>query len=139
MSVFDNKYPQKIMVIMTPETHKLLQEKFPFLTILTYLNTEYIGIIQNSDSQFVSLYILEPTLPNAVKREFLLCGETWWWESNRTIPINLFLREKFKPFKQYLKTFAKKEVNIVEGPSINVMDLINKKLKRRTIQLVKIP
>jgi len=127
------------MVIMTPETHKLLQEKFPFLTILTYLNTEYIGIIQNSDSQFVSLYILEPTLPNAVKREFLLCGETWWWESNRTIPINLFLREKFKPFKQYLKTFAKKEVNIVEGPSINVMDLINKKLKRRTIQLVKIP
>jgi hypothetical protein len=122
---------------MTPETHKLLQEKFPFLTIITYLNAEYIGIMQNADNQFVSIYILEPTLPQRVKKDFLSCGETWWWESNRTIPINLFLRERFKPFKKYLKTFAKKEVTIIEGPTVNVMDLINKKLKRRTIQLVK--
>jgi len=122
---------------MTPETHKLLQEKFPFLTIITYLNTEYIGIMQNSDAQFVSVYVLDPSFTQDMKREFLLCGETWWWESNRTIPINLFLRDRFKPFKPWLKTFARKETTIIEGPSVNVMDLINRKLKRRTIQLVK--
>ena len=124
---------------MTPETHKLLQEKFPFLTIVSYLNQEYIGIMQNGDSQFVSMYILEPTCTQEEKQRFLFCGETWWWESNRTIPINLFLKDKFKPFSRYLKTFAKKDVKIIEGPTINLMDLINKKLKRRTIHLVKQP
>ena len=124
---------------MTPEIHKVLQEKFPFLTIISYLNQEYIGIMQNGDAQFVSMYILEPTCTQQEKQRFLLCGETWWWESNRTIPINLFLKDKFKPFRKYLKTFAKKDVKIIEGPSINLMDLINKKLKRRTIHLVKKP
>ena len=122
---------------MTPDTHKLLQEKFPFLTIIRYLSNEYIGIVQNSDPSFVSIYVLDPGLTQAMKKEFLLCGETWWWESNRMVPINLFLRERFKPFKPYLKTFARKETVVVEGPMVNMMDMVNRKLKRRTIQLVK--
>lgn len=122
---------------MNPETHKLLQEKFPFLTIVTYLKTEYIGIMQNSDNSFISIYILDGSFTNQMKKEFLQCGETWWWESNRLVPINLFLRERFKIFKPWLRTFARKEAIIVEGPTVNMMDLINKKLKRRTIQVVK--
>ena len=122
---------------MTPETHKLLQEKFPFLTIIRYLNSEYIGIVQNSDANFVSIYVLDPGLTQVMKKEFLHCGETWWWESNRMVPINLFLRERFKPFKPYLKTFARKETVLIEGPMVNMMDMVNRKLKRRTIQLVK--
>jgi hypothetical protein len=124
---------------MTPETRKLLQEKFPFLTIVSYLGIEHIGIMQNSDNSFISIYVLDANSPQEMKKEFLQCGETWWWESNRTIPINLFLRDRFKPFKPWLKTFARKETNIVVGPSINMMDLINRRLKKRTIQLVKTP
>lgn len=124
---------------MTPETHELLQEKFPFLTIVSYLNTEYIGIMQNSDANFVSIYILDGSFTQDMKKEFLQCGETWWWESNRTVPINLFLRDRFKSFKPWLRTFARKETTIVVGPSINMLDLINRKLKKRTIQLVKSP
>jgi len=123
---------------MTPETHKLLQEKFPFLTIVKYINTEYIGIMQNIDAQFVSIYVLDPNFTTEDKKDFLLCGDTWWWESNRSIPINLFLRERFKRYKSCLKTFARKETTIIEGPTVNMMNLINKKLKRRTIQLVKL-
>ena len=126
-----------VWYIMTPETHKLLQEKFPFLTIVSYLNTEYIGRMQNSDSSFVSSYILDANFTQQMKKEFLQCGETWWWESNRSIPINLFIRDRFKIFKPWLRTFAKKETVIIEGPSINMMDLINRRLKKRTIQLVK--
>jgi hypothetical protein len=125
------------MTIITPETHKLLQEKFPFLTIITHLNQQYIGIIQNSDNHFVSMYVLDPGFNTEMKMKFLNCGETWWWESNRSIPINLFLRTEFKIFKPWLKTFAKKETTIVEGPVVNMMDLINRKLKRRTIQFIK--
>jgi hypothetical protein len=122
---------------MTPEIHKKLQENYPFLTIVSYLDNEYIGIMQHADSNFVSLYVLETNLNQEMKKEFLLCGETWWWESNRSIPINLFLRERFKPFKGYLKTFAKKEATIVEGPVVNMLEMVNKKMKRRTIQLSK--
>ena len=25
-------------------------------------------------------------------------GESWWWESNRLIPINIFLKDDFKQF-----------------------------------------
>lgn len=122
---------------MTPDTKKLLQERFPFLTIITYMDLEHIGIMQNADGIFVSIYVLDPSFTQEMKMLFLQLGETWWWESNRTIPINLFLGERFKVFRPWLKTFAKKETVIIAGPSINVMDLINKKLKKRTIQLVK--
>ena len=124
---------------MNEKTHKLLQEKFPFLTIVNYLNTEFIGIVQNADQNFISIYILDVNVSQAMKKEFLSCGDTWWWESNRTVPINLFLRDKFKKFKPWLRTFARKETQIIEGPSLNIMDLLNRKLKKRTIQLVKYP
>ena len=124
---------------MNEKTHKLLQEKFPFLTIVNYLNTEFIGIVQNADQNFISIYILDVNVSQAMKKEFLSCGDIWWWESNRTVPINLFLRDKFKKFKPWLRTFARKETQIIEGPSLNIMDLLNRKLKKRTIQLVKYP
>lgn len=123
---------------MNKETHKVLQEKFPFLTIISYLDKQYIGIIQHADNSFVSMYILDHTFSQQMKKEFLEYGDTWWWESNRTIPINLFLRDKFKKFKVNLKTFAKRDAVILEGPSLNMMDLINKRLKKRTIKLTKV-
>lgn len=125
------------MSIITPDTQKVLRDKFPFLTIITYLDQQYIGIIQNFDNHFVSIYVLDHTYTTSMKIDFLKCGETWWWESNRSIPINLFLKQEFSRFKPWLKTFARKETKIVEGPTVNMLDLINRKLKRRTIQLVK--
>lgn len=101
------------------------------------MDNEHIGIMQNADNSFVSIYVMDPCFTHEMKMSFLQLGETWWWESNRTIPINLFLGERFGHFRPWLKTFAKKETTIIAGPSINMMDLINKKLKKRTIQLVR--
>jgi hypothetical protein len=125
------------MSIKEQNIQKTLRDKFPFLTIVQYLGQEYIGIIQNCDNQFVSIYILDGTFSTEMKLDFLKCGDTWWWESNRSIPINLFLKTEFSKFKPWLRTFAKKEAEIIEGPTVNLYDLINRKLKRRTIQLVK--
>lgn len=122
---------------MNQKTLKVLQEKFPFLTIISYLEKEYIGIVQHADQNFISIYILDINNTQESKKVFIDCGDTWWWESNRLIPINLFLGDRFKRFKPWLRTFSCKEAKIVEGPSLNMMDLINKKLKKRTIQLVK--
>lgn len=125
------------MNIITADTQQVLRDKFPFLTIISYLNQQYIGIIQNFDNQFVSIYILDHTFTTEMKIDFLKCGETWWWESNRSIPINLFLKQEFSKFKTQLRTFARKETVVIEGPTVNMLDLINRKLKKRTIQLVK--
>lgn len=118
-------------------TKQLLQEKFPFLTIIKHLNQEHLGIIQNADQLFVSMYIMDNTFTSDMKRDFLECGDTWWWESNRQIPINMFVKTKFAQFKPYLRVFASKDTEIVQGPIVNLKDTMNKRVKRRTIQLVR--
>jgi len=118
-------------------THKILQERFPFLTIVKYLKSQYIGIVQNADHLFISMYVLDESFTTEMKREFLECGEVYWWESNRSIPINLFLQDDFKKFKPYLRVFSKKEAEVLQGPVINLRELMNKRIKRRTITLVR--
>lgn len=119
------------------DQYKILQERFPFLTIVSYLKSEYIGIVQNADHLFISMYILDESFTDEMKREFLECGDTYWWESNRSIPINLFLQEEFKKFKPYLRTFSKKEAQVLQGPVVNLREMMNKRVKRRTITLVR--
>jgi hypothetical protein len=121
----------------TIASYATLQEKFPFLTIISHLGREHIGIIQHADNAFVSIYVMDTTYSPEMKREFLGCGDTWWWESNRAVPINMFLRDRFRPFKGYLKTFARKDAEIIQGPVVNLKDMMNKRVKRRTIQLMR--
>lgn len=119
------------------EQYQILQERFPFLTIVKYLKTQYIGIVQHADHLFISMYVLDESFTIEMKREFLECGEVYWWESNRSIPINLFLQDQFKKFKPYLRVFSKKEAEVLQGPVINLRELMNKRIKRRTITLVR--
>ena len=113
-------------------------QRLPFLTEISYLGKNYIGIVQNADSTIVHMYVIDQTMPIEDKKTFLSCGETYWWESNRLIPINIFLHEEFKPFKPYLKSFIRKEVTVLNGPMPSLDDLINKRSKKRTIHLVKV-
>jgi hypothetical protein len=119
------------------DTKQVLQEKFPFLTIISHLDKEYLGIVQHADNSFVHMYVMDNTFSDQMKREFLGCGDTWWWESNRQIPINMFVRDRFYVFKPYLRIFSMKETEILQGPVVNLKELMNKRVKRRTIQLVK--
>jgi hypothetical protein len=119
------------------DTKQVLQEKFPFLTIISHLDKEYLGIVQHADNAFVHMYVMDNTFNNEMKREFLECGDVWWWESNRQIPINMFMRDRFAIFKRNLRIFSMKETEILQGPVVNLKDLMNKRVKRRTIQLVK--
>jgi hypothetical protein len=119
------------------EKRSQIEERWPFLTLVRYLGTEHLGIVQNSDQQWISMYLLDPGMPAALKALFIECGESWWWDSNRSIPINLFLSSRFSPFKPYLKTFATKETTVICGPLVSLRELCNKRIKRRTIQLVR--
>ena len=111
-------------------------EQYPFLSLVTYGGQEYVGIMQNQDDSFLSMYDYSKIDSN-LKPLFLELGDAWWWESNRTIPINLFLKKDFFTFSKYLITFNIKDTEVVRGPSVSIAELAKKRSKRRNIQLVK--
>ena len=114
-----------------------LNEKFPFLTYGKYLSQEYIGIVQNCDNHLITLYAYNLISEPELKKKFIRYGEVWWWESNRQIPINIFLKRQFDIFRPYLKTFIRKEFDLIFGPTVSLQEIIAKRIKRRTIQLVR--
>ncbi len=111
-------------------------EKYPFLSLVTYGGAEYVGIVQNQDDTVLSMYDYTK-IPDNLKQIFLELGDVWWWESNRMIPINLFLKQDFTQFASILITFNIRDTEVVRGPSVSIADLAKKRSKRRNIQLVK--
>jgi hypothetical protein len=114
-----------------------LADKYPFITLCVYASTEYVGIIQNKDDIITTIYDFGSIQDLELKREFLELANVWWWESNRSIPINIFLKSEWDPFKEYLKTFVNKDLEIVHGPACSLIDIARKKSKRKSITLVR--
>ena len=114
-----------------------LQEKYPFLTGLEFNNTEYVGIVQNRDQHIISFYDIEKCRNNDEKRLMLEHADLWWWESNRMIPINIFLRAEMEKFQYALMSMNSKDVKITIGPVVNLGNLSVKRIKRKSVQLVR--
>lgn len=119
------------------ESLQKLLEKCPFLSYGTLLDTHYLGIIQNSDSQLLSMYVIDMIPTEEMKRQFLRCGEEWWWQSNRQIPINIFLKEKFRPYRPFLKHFNRKDFDLKAGPSVSLQETIARRVRKRQVTLLR--
>ena len=118
---------------------KDIQENFPFLSVVTYGGIEYIGIIINQDATVTSMYIYTDIRSEKDQKAFLALGDVWWWESNRLIPINIFLRGEIEPFRYAIMTMNSKDVKISIGPCVNISNLAVKRIKRKSVQLVRKP
>jgi len=114
-----------------------LQEKFPFLSCIKHGDYEYVGIIINQDSNVTSLYDYSSCTDDVQKLQLLECGDSWWWESNRKIPINIFMKSDMNKFRNLIKTFATKDVELVFGHMVRLNDITEKRIKRKSIQLVR--
>ena len=121
------------------EIFKTLKDKFPFLSLIRKGDMEFVGIVQNEDVNVISFYDYSRLMMPQDKIRFLKCGETWWYESNRKLPINIFLKGDFKYFRSTLVTLSSKDIQIVAGPTVKLSDISKKRVKRRTIQLVRRP
>ena len=113
------------------------QQTFPFITCIKCGDEEYVGIIINNDTQVTSIYDFGVLKEDKDKQRFLELGEIWWWESNRKIPINIFLKADMIPFRPIIKTFNSKDVLILLGPIVNLSEIAEKRIKRKSIQLVR--
>lgn len=122
---------------MLNEFFKRLSENHPFITVCNYANQDYVGIVQNRDETVTTIYDYGSIVDPDIKRRFLELGEIWWWESNRLIPINLFLKEEWTVFRPYLRTFNNKSLSILHGPTCSINELTKRRSKRRSITLVK--
>jgi len=122
---------------MSSDFFKELNEKYPFITVVNYSGAEYVGIVQNRDATVTTMYDFGRIVDQTLKQKFLDLAEIWWWESNRSIPINIFLREEWAVFRPYLQTFTNKDLEILLGPTISLSDLAKKRSKKKSITLVR--
>jgi len=116
--------------------HQSLLDEYPFLTVIEYANKEYLGIVQNIDSHVASIYIYARLSSTAERVKFLELGEEWWWETNRKLPINIALINRWN-FAHCVQSFNVKQMEIVAGPEVRLSNSITKRIKRRSINLVK--
>ena len=121
------------------EIFKTLRDKFPFLSLIRKGDLEFVGIVQNQDNNVISFYDYGRLMNPQDKMRYLKCGEIWWYESNRKLPINIFLKGDFRYFRSTLVTLNSKDIQIVEGPTVKLSEISKKRVKRRTIQLVRRP
>lgn len=115
------------------------QENYPYMTVINYVDKEIVGIIINQDAQITSMYDYEMLRTDNERKEFLELGEAWWWESNRKIPINIFMPSEMVNFKYAIKNFSTKDVKVILGPVTSLHDIITKRIKRKSITLVRKP
>lgn len=114
-----------------------LAEKYPFITLCVYAANEYIGIVQNQDDIVTTIYDFGAIQSIEAKQQFLELANVWWWESNRSVPINIFLKSEWDVFKPYLRTFTNKDLEILHGPVCSLSEMGRKKSKRKSITLVR--
>lgn len=114
-----------------------IEENFPFISGVNCKGEEYVGIIQNHDGKIMSFYDFNAIRGADRKKLFLEYGETWWWKSNRQIPINIFMAGHMGEFRDCLRTMAMKDVSVTFGPVTSLNNLMRKRTKKRQIQLIR--
>jgi hypothetical protein len=116
---------------------KEIEKEFPYVSVVAYGGQEYVGIISNQD-QFVTTMFIYTNLKDEYHKKLLLdLAEIWWWESNRLIPINIFLKKEIEELRYCMMTMNTKDVKVVIGPCVNVNNLSLKRVKRKSVQLIK--
>jgi hypothetical protein len=114
-----------------------LADKYPFITLCAYASQEYVGIVQNRNDIITTIYDFGAVSDLEAKKLFLELANIWWWESNRSIPINIFLKGDWDPFRGSLRTFVNKDLEILHGPVCSLTEMDRKKSKKRSITLVR--
>ena len=118
---------------------KDIEQKFPFLSVVAYGGNEYVEIIVNQDVTVTTMYLYTKLKTPAHKELLIELGEIWWWESNRMIPINIFLRKEIQDIGYSLMTMNTKDVKVIVGPCVNLNNLTIKRIKRKSVQVMRKP
>ncbi len=109
---------------------------YPFVTVIEHDAVIFYGIIKIKSKQYTTLYCFQE-MDESHQEDLLLLANDWWWQSNRTIPICLFMQEQIEKYEKYTKRFNTDQIIVHSGPVISLSDLRTKRIKRRNIVLKK--
>ena len=82
-------------------TTMTISERWPFITHITYLGVDYVGIVQNSDANFLHMYVIDQTMTVEQKKEFVRS----LLNSLLKDLIKLLLAYAIKRFKKFVKEY----------------------------------
>jgi hypothetical protein len=116
-----------------------IEKNYPFISVVEYGGQEYVGVINNQDNAITSMFIFTDIRSSESKEKFIELCKTWWFESNRMIPIGIYLRQEMAPFKQNMMMMNTKDVSVKIGPVTSLSNLAMKRSKRKSVQLVRKP
>ena len=116
-----------------------IEENYPFISVITYGGNEYVGIVVNQDQYVTTILNFNQLKTSEDKKLILKLGQVWWMESYRLIPITIFLRNEIDRIKYCQMTMNSKDVKVVLGPTVNLTNLHDKRVKRKSVQLVRKP
>ena len=116
-----------------------IEKNYPFISVVEYGGQEYVGVINNQDNSITSMFIFTDIRSAENKEKFIELCKTWWFESNRMIPIGIFLRQEMEKFRDVLMIMNTKDVSVKLGPVTSLANLAMKRSKRKSVQLVRKP
>lgn len=106
-------------------------KKYSFLSIIkdNQFDITYCGLILNQTKIYTGFYDI-----SKIKEldEFFKYAELWWNESNREIPIQLYIPEMEK-FRYAIVNLEIKKSDILQGYIISLRNMATKRIKRATI------
>lgn len=113
-----------------------ISNEFPYLTGVKCDKYEHVGIILNSDDKIISIYDIDKIENKKQRLKFLDYGDLWWEQSNREIPISIFLGDLMDEFDFCIVHLTKKDSELLFGPLISLCDM-KRRTKKRKIKLMK--
>ncbi len=115
---------------------EVIRETYPFFSILILRDGLHVpGIIQNSSSSLVWIYQFEDIQDQAQRKQFLEYGKIWWNQSDRTIPIEVFIGQEFDVFREHLKGYPRKNVDTIHGHLVDLGETFRRRIKRRIVSV----
>lgn len=111
---------------------KLLPE---YVTYGKVDNIEICGIVKIKTKQYITIYDFSKIKNSSEKKELLSLASTWWWQSNRTIPISIFIKNDIDKFEKYTMRLDTDSFVHIHGPLVSISDIPRKRIKRRNVAL----
>lgn len=109
---------------------------YEFLTFIMFEQGITVGIVQNETPKILMLYQLDLIQKSEDRGIFLQYGDDWWWGSNRSIPINLFIGDRFSMFETCLKGYPRKSILDIIGPTFSLTERYLKRVRKKKIELI---
>ena len=94
-----------------------------------------VGIVQNETPKILMIYQFDLIRTTEEKEQFLQFGDEWWWGSNHSIPINLFIGDRFENFEYALRGYPRKPIDSLIGPTFSLAERYLRRVKKKKIEI----